>query len=272
MRNLVTILFMFASLVSTHSLMAAESIRVASTSPTQHSGLLDYLYPIFTAKSGVEVKSSIGTIAEAINLGKEGKVDAILVHAEDVEKQLVEEGFFLDREDVMYNQFVILGPKNDPAGVSGTQKATEAFQKIRSSSSLFASRSDNSETNMRENLLWASTGKMPSRGDKWYLSTGMGEENSIRLAAEKQAYTIARRTTWLTMEDKDKLDLHIVLQGDPALFDQYGVLITNPAKHKDIDYRLAMNFEIWITSPEGQKAIAAFKDKNGNFLFTPNAK
>lgn len=251
---------------------AAESIKVASTTSTQNSGLLDYLLPIFTADSGVEVKITAVDTSAALELGQKGEVDAVLVHDEELEKQLVEEGFFIDREEVMYNDFVILGPKNDPAGVKTAKSASDAFKKIREAQAIFASRGDNSDANMRENRLWAGTGKMPSRSDKWYLSTGQGQAECIRLAAEKQAYTITDRGTWLGMEDQTALDLTIVLEGDPALFNQYGVMIVNPANHKDIDYRLAMNFVIWLTSPKGQQAIGEFKDSKGNALFTPNAR
>ncbi len=264
--------FLICTLLLPVSIFGAESIRVASTTSTRNSGLLDYLLPLFTKSSGIAVKvTAVGT-GEALELGKNGDVDAVLVHAEDQEKQLVEEGFFLDREDVMYNDFVILGPKNDPAGVKGTDKASEAFKKIRSSKSTFASRGDNSGTNMRENRIWASSGRMPSRSNKWYLSTGEGQANCIRIASQKQAYTITDRATWLAMADRSQLDLDIVLEGDPNLFNQYGVMIVNPGNHKAIDYRLAMNFVIWLTSREGQQAIGEFKDSHGNILFTPNAK
>ena len=254
------------------TIFGGESIRVASTTSTRNSGLLDYLLPLFTKSNGITVKvTAVGT-GEALELGKRGEVDAVLVHAEDMEKQLVEEGFFIDRENVMYNDFVILGPKSDPADVKSTDKASEAFTKIRNSKALFASRGDNSGTNMRENRIWASSGRMPSRTNEWYISTGEGQANCIRIASKKQAYTISDRATWLAMEDRQQLDLSIVLEGDPKLFNQYGVMIVNPAKHKDIDYRLAMNFVIWLTSSEGQQAIGNFQDSHGNILFTPNAR
>ncbi len=272
MRKSLIPFFLVCTLLLPVSIFAVESIRVASTTSTHNSGLLDYLLPLFTKSSGIAVKlTSVGT-GEALELGKNGAVDAVLVHAEDLEKQLVEEGFFLDREDVMYNDFVILGPKNDPAGIKDTDKAAEAFRKIRNAKTTFTSRGDNSGTNMRENRIWASSGKMPSRSNKWYISTGEDMPNCIRSASQKQAYTISDRATWLAMDDRPQLYLDIVLEGDPSLFNQYGVMIVNPANHKDIDYRLAMNFVIWLTSNEGQQAIGEFKDSHGNILFTPNAK
>ena len=254
------------------SLIAAESIRVASTTSTMHSGLIDYLFPLFTKSSGIAVELTTVDTGEALELGKNGKVDAVLVHAADMEKQLVEEGFFIDREDVMYNDFVILGPESDPAGIKHTPAVSEALRKIRNTKSLFISRGDNSGVNMRENRLWASSGKMPSRSHKWYLSTGKGQQECIHLAAEKQAYTISDRATWLAMENRDTLQLGILFEGDEALFNQYGVMIVNPSMHRGIDYRLAMNFVIWLTSQEGQKAIGDFTDNQGNRLFTPNAR
>lgn len=244
---------------------------MASTTSTLNSGLLEYLLPLFRAKSGVEVQVIAGSNSEALELGKQGKVDCVLVHAENLEKQFVEEGFFVDREEVMYNDFVLLGPINDPAGIKTTMRATQAFKNIRETEAYFASRADNSDTNMWENRIWASTGKMPSRSDKWYISTGHKQAQCIRIAAEKQGYTITDRATWLTMKAEENINLDIVLEGDPNLFNQYGVMIVNPAKHKDIDYRLAMNFVIWLTSPDGQQAIAEFRDKYDNALFTPNA-
>ncbi|RUM40747.1 MAG: tungsten ABC transporter substrate-binding protein [Desulfocapsa sp.] len=271
MRKLLLTLLLL-SVILPVSAFCGESIRMASTTSTQNSGLLDYLLPLFTKSSGIEVKLTIAGSGEALELGKKGLVDVVFVHAEDLEKQLVQEGFFLDREEVMYNDFVILGPADDPAGVKGTKEAADAFRKIRKSQSLFSSRGDNSGTNMRENRIWASSGKMPHHNDKWYISTGKGQAECIRLASEKHAYTITDRGTWLAMDDRKSLKLGIVLEGDPSLFNQYGVMIANPARHKGIDYRLAMNFVIWLTSQEGQQAIAAFTDSHGNALFTPNAR
>ncbi len=252
-------------------LHAGDTIRCASTTSTQNSGLLDYLLPIFTAETGIDVQViAVGTGA-ALKLGQKGDVDVVLVHAEDLEIQLVEEGFFIDREPIMYNDFVILGPKNNPAGITGTDKVVDAFKKIHETQSNFVSRGDNSGTNMRENRIWASTGKMPGRSDNWYLSVGQGMAKTLRIAAEKQAYTISDRATWYSIEDQDKLDLAILLEGDPSLFNQYGVMIVNQKKYPHVDYRSAMNFVIWLTSPAGQQAIGAFRDNLGNVLFTPNA-
>ncbi len=270
MKNNLIFLFLLLFLLPS-SLQAGETIKCATTTSTRNSGILEYLLPIFTADSGITVQIiAVGTGA-ALNLGKKGDVDCVLVHAKGLELQLVDEGYFIDREDIMYNDFVILGPGNDPAGVQETGKAITAFQNIWESQAPFISRGDNSGTNMRENQLWASTGKIPTTSDKWYLSVGQGMAKTIRIASEKQAYTLSDRSTWLSMQDRDKLGLRIVLEGDPTLFNQYGAMAVNPAKHSHVNYLASMNFIIWMASPAGQQAIAAFKDSSGNTLFTPNA-
>jgi len=269
-KKLLPFLLLLAFLPS--ALYAGDSIKCASTTSTRNSGLLEYLLPIFKTDSGIDVQIiAVGTGA-ALKLGQRGDVDCVLVHAEDLEKQLVEEGYFVDREEIMYNDFVILGPAKDPAGVKTTRNASEGFKKIFQVGSNFVSRGDNSGTNMRENKLWASTGKMPGRNDKWYLSAGQGMAKTIRIASEKQAYTLSDRGTWLSMEDKAKLNLNIVLEGDPKLFNQYGAMVVNPGNHSHINYQSAMNFVLWLASPAGQQAIGTFKDTSGNVLFTPNAR
>jgi tungstate transport system substrate-binding protein len=254
------------------SLYAGESIKCASTTSTFHSGLLDYLLPIFKKDTGIDVEITAVNTGAALELGQQGKVDVVLVHDQDLEKRLVDEGYFIDREEIMYNDFVVLGPKNDPAGIEEITAPLDAFRKIRDSRAPFISRGDNSGTNMRENRIWATTGAMPTRADSWYLSVNQGMAQTITLATEKKAYTIADRATWLTWQNKEKADLAILVEGDPALFNQYGVMIVNPKNHKDINYQSAMNFVIWLASPEGQQAIGAFRDPLGNILFIPNAR
>jgi len=269
-RKLLPFLFLIAFIPSI--LQAGEVIKCASTTSTRNSGMLDYLLPIFKKSTGIDVQViAVGTGA-ALELGKKGDVDVVLTHANDLEKQLVDEGYFIDREEIMYNDFVILGPTNDPAGVKTTDKVLDAFKKIRETEANFISRGDNSGTNMRENRIWAMTGTMPERINAWYLAVGQGMAKTIRVAAEKQAYTLSDRATWYSMEDKDKLGLTIVLEGDPSLFNQYGVMIVNPKNYDHINYQSAMNFVIWLTSADGQEAIGAFRDKQGNVLFTPNAR
>ena len=252
------------------TVLAQTRIRCASTTSTQNSGLLDYLLPIFEKKTGTKVDVvAVGTGA-SIEIGKRGDCDVVLVHAKELEMKAVAEGFFVNRHDVMYNDFVIIGPSNDPLKIKGTKKALEAFKKIADGSGPFISRGDKSGTNTMELSLWKQLGLDP-KGKPWYLEVGLGMEKTQRVADEKKGYTLTDRGTWLATRDKDKLDMTIVLEGDPALFNQYGVMAVNPEKHKHVKFKEAMEFVNWMISKEGQQAIGAFKDKNGNPLFIPNA-
>jgi tungstate transport system substrate-binding protein len=167
----------------------------------------------------------------------------------------------------MYNDFVIIGPTSDPAKIKGMKSATDAFKKISQSGSSFVSRGDKSGTNTKELSLWKKAGIEPA-GQKWYLEVGQGMEKTQRIADEKHAYTLTDRGTWLATKDKDKLDMVIVLEGDPSLFNQYGVMAVNPEKAKTVKYKESMEFVNWIISKEGQDTVAAFKDKNGNPFYT----
>jgi len=250
---------------------AETRIRMASTTSTQNSGLFDYLLPIFEKKTGIKIDVvAVGTGA-SIEIGKRGDADVVFVHAKEQELKAVEEGFFVNRHDVMYNDFVIIGPTNDPAKIKGIKLTTDAFKKIAESGSSFVSRGDKSGTHTKELSLWKNVGIEPT-GQKWYLEVGQGMEKTQRIADEKRAYTLTDRGTWLATKDKDKLDMVIVLEGDKELFNQYGVMAVNPEKFKTAKYKEAMEFVNWIISKEGQDAVAAFKDKNGNPLFIPNAK
>jgi tungstate transport system substrate-binding protein len=250
---------------------AETRIKCASTTSTQNSGLFDYLLPIFEKKTGIKVDVvAVGTGA-AIEIGKRGDADVVFVHAKEQELKAVEEGFFVNRHDVMYNDFVIIGPSNDPAKIKGTKSALDAFKKIAGSGSSFVSRGDKSGTNTKELSIWKKAAIEPA-GQKWYLEVGQGMEKTQRIADEKRAYTLTDRGTWLATKDKDKLDMIVVLEGDTTLFNQYGVMAVNPEKFKTVKYKEAMEFVNWIISREGQDAVAAFKDKNGNPLFVPNAK
>jgi tungstate transport system substrate-binding protein len=246
-------------------------IRCASTTSTQNSGLFDVILPLFEKKTGIKVDVvAVGTGA-AIEIGRRGDADVVFVHAKEQELKAVEEGFFINRRDVMYNDFVLIGPSDDPAKIKGVRSATDAFKKIAGSVSLFVSRGDKSGTHAKELSLWKKAGKEPV-GQKWYLEVGQGMEKTQRIADEKRAYTLTDRGTWLATKDKDRLDMALVLEGDPTLFNQYGVMAVNPEKFKTVKYKEAMEFVDWLISKEGQDAVAAFKDKNGNALFTPNAK
>ncbi|MDA8100903.1 MAG: substrate-binding domain-containing protein [Nitrospiraceae bacterium] len=260
-------LILIAAAVAT----AETRIRMASTTSTQNSGLFEYLLPIFEKKTGIRIDVvAVGTGA-AIEIGKRGDADLVFVHAREQELKAVEEGFFVNRHDVMYNDFVIIGPPADPARVKGMRSAADALKAIAASGAPFVSRGDKSGTHTKELSLWKKAGIEPA-GQKWYLEVGQGMEKTQRVADEKRAYTLTDRGTWLATKDKDKLDLALLLEGDPALFNQYGVMAVNPEKSKGVKYKEAMEFVNWIISKEGQDAVAAFKDKNGNPLFIPNAK
>ncbi len=248
----------------------AAEIICASTTSTENSGLFGYILPIFEKKTGIKVKVVARGTGAAIEMGKRGDADVAFVHAKEQELKAVQEGYFVDRHDVMYNDFVIIGPSNDPAKIKGMKSATDAFKKI-SEGSLFVSRGDKSGTNTKELAIWKKAGIEP-KGQKWYLEVGQGMEKTQRIANEKRAYTLTDRGTWLATKDKDKLEMTVVLEGDPILFNQYGVMAVNPEKHKHVKYKEAMEFINWLISKEGQQTIASFKDKNGNALFIPNAR
>lgn len=262
-------LFLFLAIASDAS--AEALIRCASTTSTQNSELFDYILPIFEKKTGIKIDVvAVGTGA-AIEIGKRGDADVVFVHAKEEELKAVSEGYFVNRHDVMYNDFVIIGPADDPAKIKGIKSANDAFKKIAGKGAVFVSRGDKSGTHTKELSLWKKAEINPT-GNKWYLEVGQGMEKTQRIANEKRGYTLTDRGTWLATRDKDKLEMMIVLEGDQILFNQYGVMAVNPERHRHIRYKEAMEFINWIISSEGQKAIAGFKDKNGNQLFYPNAK
>ncbi len=265
------LLLLSALLLTGGPVHAGTKILCASTTSTQNSGLYDYLLPLFEKETGIKVDVvAVGTGA-AIEIGKKGDADVVFVHAKEQEMKAVEEGYFVNRHDVMYNDFVIIGPPDDPAKVRSLKSAAEAFRRIAGSSVPFVSRGDNSGTNTKELSIWKKAGLDP-KGRKWYLDVGQGMEKTQRIANEKRAYTLTDRGTWLATKDKDRLDMVILLEGDPDLFNQYGVMAVNPQKYKHVKYSEAMTFINWLISKEGQQAIASYKDKNGNALFIPDAQ
>ncbi|MBO8167920.1 MAG: substrate-binding domain-containing protein [Thermoanaerobacteraceae bacterium] len=246
---------------------ADKEVILATTTSTYDSGLLDVLEPDFEAKTGYDLKILSKGTGASLKLGQNGDVDVLLVHAKERELQLVNQGFFVNRHDVMYNDFVILGPEDDPAGIRGMSNAAGAFKKIARAKATFASRGDNSGTNMKELSIWQKASVKPS-GD-WYLSLGQGMGDTLRVANEKNAYTLADRGTYLSM--KEKLNLAVLVQGDPILFNQYGVMAVNPDKHANVNFEGAQAFIEYMLSPETQEKIGAYK-KYGEQLFVPNAK
>ena len=270
MKKIVLLLTFLLTLSVVGSAFAQSEIICASTTSTENSGLFGYILPLFEKKTGIKVKVVARGTGAAIEMGKRGDADVAFVHAKEQELKAVEEGFFVNRHDVMYNDFVIIGPVDDPAKIKGMKSAAEALKKIAGTSS-FVSRGDNSGTNTKELSLWKKVGIEP-KGQKWYLDVGQGMEKTQRIANEKRAYTLTDRGTWLATKDKDKLEMIIVLEGDSVLFNQYGVMAVNPEKFKHAKYKDAMEFVNWLISKEGQQAIASFKDSLGNQLFYPNAK
>jgi len=271
MAKILWFISLISSLFIAANVGAETRIKCASTTSTQNSGLFDYLLPIFANETGIKVDVvAVGTGA-AIEIGKRGDADVVLVHAKQQELQAVKEGAFVNRHDVMYNDFVIIGPANDPLKIKGMKSAADAFKKMADQKAAFVSRGDKSGTHTKELATWKSAGIDP-KGQQWYLEVGQGMEKTQRIANEKRAYTLTDRGTWLATKDKDKLEMAVVLEGDPILFNQYGVMAVNPEKHKQVKYKEAMVFADWLISPAGQKAIGDFKDKHGNQLFTPNAK
>lgn len=243
---------------------ADEFIILATTTSTYDSGLLDVLLPAFTKKYGIEVRVVSKGTGQVLEIGKRGDADALLVHDRAAELKLVEEGYFTDRQDVMYNDFIVVGPSADPARVKGHQKVTDAFAAIASGGHNFVSRGDDSGTNRKELSVWKKAGIDASGG--WYLSVGQGMGDTLRMAGEMQAYTLADRATYLSL--KGSLNLEIVLEGDPVLFNQYGIMAVNPAKHSHVKYDSARKFIEFMMSPEGQEMIASFQI-GGESLFFP---
>lgn len=247
-----------------------KSIILATTTSTQDSGLLDYLLPQFEKETGIEVKVLAKGTGEALKLGENGDADVLLVHAKAKEEQFVKAGFGVERFQVMYNDFIIVGPREDPAKVKGSaySDAAAALKLISGSKSKFISRGDDSGTHTKEKDLWKTAGITPA-GD-WYISAGKGMGAVLQMADEMKAYTLTDRATYLSM--KEKLGLQIVTEKNANLFNQYGVIKVNPEKHKIKD-KEAQIFIDWILSEKTQVLIGNFgKDKYGQSLFVPNAK
>ncbi|MFL6567230.1 MAG: extracellular solute-binding protein [Burkholderiales bacterium] len=243
-------------------------ITVASTTSTEQSGLFKHLLPVFEKKTGIQVRVvALGT-GQAIDLGKRGDADVALVHDKDAEEQAVAEGSFVERREVMYNDFVVVGPKSDPAKAKG-RDVVAALKKIAQAKAPFASRGDKSGTHSAELRLWQEAGIDPQQGKgSWYRETGSGMGPTLNTASGMDAYALADRGTWLAF--KNRGDLAILVEGDKRLFNQYGVMLVNPDKHPSVKQAEGMAFINWLTSSEGQKSIAGYKI-NGEQLFFPDA-
>ncbi|MDD5224509.1 MAG: substrate-binding domain-containing protein [bacterium] len=241
-----------------------QRLKLATTTSTENTGLLKVLLPPFENKYGVHVDViAVGT-GKALKLGENGDVDVVLVHAKADELKFVEARFGVDRREIMYNEFQIAGPKSDPAKIKGMKDAGDAFKKIARSQSVFVSRGDNSGTHVKEKEIWAKAGAK-TKG-KWYVEAGQGMEQTLQIASEKLGYTLTDSATFLAYEDK--IELVILMEGDPILYNLYGIIAVNPKKYPQANYRMAENLIEWISGPEARAIIEGFKIK-GKVLFHP---
>ncbi len=259
-----------ASVVFTVPALAQEkSILVASTTSTQDSGLFGHLLPLFKTKTGIDVRVVAQGTGQAIDTGRRGDADVVFVHAKAAEEKFLAEGFGVKRYPVMYNDFILVGPQGDPAGIKGSKDIVAAFKALKDKGIAFISRGDKSGTHQAELNLWTVAG-IDIAKDKgpWYKEIGQGMGAALNSASASNAYVLTDRATWLSF--KNKGDLVIEVEGDKRLFNQYGIMLVNPAKHPSVKKELGQQFIDWLVSAEGQKAIADFKI-NGEQLFYPNA-
>jgi tungstate transport system substrate-binding protein len=254
---------------SAPALAQDKSIIVSSTTSTVDSGLFNHILPLFKAKTGIEVKVLSQGTGQALDTGRRGDADVVFVHAKAQEEKFIAEGFATKRFPVMYNDFVIIGPKSDPVGIKGKKDVGEALKTIMSKQATFVSRGDKSGTHSAEINLWKASGvDIDKEKGPWYKSIGQGMGAALNTAAADKGYVMSDRGTWISFKNKD--DLQIVVEGDKRLFNQYGVMLVNPAKHAHVKKDLGQQFIDWLVSAEGQKAIADYKI-NGQQLFYPNA-
>ncbi len=258
-----------AALLSAQAVAQEKSIVVASTTSTQDSGFFEYLLPIFQQRTGIAVKVIAQGTGQALDTGRRGDADVVFVHAKSAEEKFLAEGQGVKRNPVMYNDFVLIGPKSDPAGIKGNDIAA-ALKSIKEKQASFVSRGDRSGTHLAELALWNRDAGIDIDKDKggWYKSIGQGMGAALNMASASNAYVLSDRGTWLSF--KNKGDLQILVEGDKRLFNQYGVILVNPEKHPTVKKDIGQEFIDWLLSPEGQKAIANYKI-NGEQLFYPNA-
>jgi len=253
---------------ATHA-KARRHIVVASTTSTQNSGLFDFILPRFERKTGIQVRVIAKGTGMAIDIARRGDADVLLVHHRPSEEAFVAAGYGVRRFDLMYNDFIIVGPTADPAAIHGVASAADAFRAIARHRALFLSRGDESGTHSREREIWRDTGIDPSGASgTWYREAGAGMGATLNIAAETDAYTLSDRGTWISFANKRGLKL--LFAGDPKLFNQYGVILVNPARFPHVNARDGQTFIDWLLSPQGQATIAAYR-VNGVQLFHPNA-
>ncbi|MBI2295964.1 MAG: extracellular solute-binding protein [Betaproteobacteria bacterium] len=269
-RKFLWLLAALVVLAGAPAALAQKFITVASTTSTEQSGLFRHILPIFQKKTGIEVRVvALGT-GQSLDMGKRGDADVVFVHAKSAEVKFVAEGYGVKRLPVMNNDFVLIGPKSDPAKIAGGKDILEALRKIKASAAPFVSRGDRSGTHMAELALWKQAGiEIAGKKGPWYRDTGQGMGPALNTAASMNGYLLADRGTWISF--KNRGNLAILVEGDKRLFNQYGVILVNPAKHKHVKKEMGQAFIDWIVSPEGQNSIASWKI-GGEQLFFPNAR
>ena len=248
---------------------AQRFITVASTTSTEQSGLFKHMLPAFQKKTGIEVRVvALGT-GQALDMARRGDADVVFVHAKSAEEKFIAEGYGVKRTPVMYNDFVLVGPKSDPAKVAGGKDILDALKKLKAGGAPFVSRGDRSGTHMAEIALWKRAGiEIDKEKGPWYRDTGQGMGPALNTAFSMNAYILTDRGSWISF--KNRGDLTIVVEGDKQLFNQYGVILVNPEKHAPVKKEMGQAFIDWVISPEGQKNIADYKI-GGEQLFFPNA-
>lgn len=269
-----TVFFLFAIVLAGAPAVVQSADRnfivVQSTTSTQNSGLFDYILPKFRATSGIEVRVvAVGT-GQALKNGRNGDGDVVLVHARAAEDRFIAAGFGVERRDVMYNDFVIIGPPSDPAGIRGMKDAPAALSRIAAAKALWVSRGDNSGTHIKEGALWRASGVNPAGASgKWYREAGSGMGATLNTAIGMAAYTLTDRATWISF--RNRRDFSVVVEGDKRLFNPYGAMLVNPARHPHVNAADGRAFIGWLTGRDGQAAIAAYKLR-GTQLFYPSAQ
>jgi tungstate transport system substrate-binding protein len=267
--RLLALAAILAFILHTAAFAQERAIVVASTTSTEQSGLFGFLLPVFSAKTGIEVKVvAVGT-GQALDIGRRGDADVVFVHDRPAEEKFMTEGFGVRRFDVMYNDFAVVGPSADPAHIAHGKDVVEAFREIAAAKALFISRGDRSGTHQAELRYWREAGIAPNPAqDRWYREIGQGMGPALNIASSTDAYTLVDRGTWLSFRNRGTLA--ILLEGDRRLFNQYGVMLVNPAKHPKVKVADGQTFVDWLVSAEGQSTIADFKI-GGRQLFFPNA-
>jgi tungstate transport system substrate-binding protein len=267
--QVLRIAVLFLAFVWAPSALAQRFITVASTTSTEQSGLFEHILPLFERETGIEVRVvALGT-GQALDAARRGDADVVFVHAKSAEEQFLREGHGVKRFPVMYNDFVIIGPKADPAGIAGAADTLDAFRRIKNASAPFVSRGDRSGTHIAEVGLWTMAGiDIANEKGSWYRETGLGMGPALNTASSMNAYLLCDRATWLAFENRG--ELAILVEGDTRLMNQYGVMLVNPEKHAHVKSAEGQAFIDWLVSSEGQAAIAAYKI-GGEQLFFPNA-